>query len=165
MTVQYAQPLCVAEQFEAAPEHRIVARLAGVAGDSPALREAIYRQPEVEFGRRTTAECGTELEVEGGGDLLGEGPRDHREISTRGANRRFGGARMVGVTGDAALVEDEEHIGVEAFDHCLDIRAKGVEAHHVELPVGVVKQAYSAHPERCCCPGEFALTHAVKIAV
>src|ERR1035441_2100129 len=67
MTVQYAQPLCVAEQFEAAPEHRVVARLAGVAGDSPALRGAIDRQPEVEFGRRTTAECGTNRQQDVGG--------------------------------------------------------------------------------------------------
>ncbi len=72
---------------------------------------------------------------------------------------------MVGMTGDAALVEDKEHIGVEAFDHCLDIRAKGVKALHVELSVGVVEQAHVAHPERCRCPVEFALTHAVKIAV
>src|SRR5450759_2588520 len=101
MTVQYAQPLCVAEQFEAAPEHRVVARLAGVAGDSPALRDAIDRQPEVEFGRRTTAECGTELEVEDGGDVLGEGPGDNRKISTRGGDRGIRGARMIGMTGDA----------------------------------------------------------------
>ena len=81
---------------------------------------------EVEFGRRTTAECGTELEVEDGGDLLREGPRDNRKISTRAGDRRFRGARMVGMTGDAALVEDEEHIGMASFDHCVDIRAKGV---------------------------------------
>jgi hypothetical protein len=69
--VQYAQPLGVAEQFEAAPEHRVVARLTGVAGDGPALCDAIDRQSEVELGGRTTAECGTELEVEDCGDVLG----------------------------------------------------------------------------------------------
>jgi hypothetical protein len=83
----------------------------------------------------------------------------------RGRDRGFRGARMVGMTGDAALVEDKEHIGVAAFDHCLDIRAQGVKAHHVELPVGVVEQAHYSHPERCCCPVEFALTHAMKVTL
>jgi len=45
------------------------------------LCDAIDRQSEVEFGRRTTAERGAELEVEDGGDVLGQCPGHNRKIS------------------------------------------------------------------------------------
>src|ERR1019366_10348227 len=107
-------------------EHRVVARLAGVARDRPALCDAVDRQAEVEFARRAAGECATKLEVEDGGAILGEGPSGNRKISACAGDRGFRGAPMVGMTGDAALVEDKEQVGVASFDHCLDICTKGV---------------------------------------
>lgn len=61
-------------QLEAPPEHGIVERLAGMAGDRLILVTTVYFDGEVELSVGPSDERGAELGVESAGHALGQRP-------------------------------------------------------------------------------------------
>jgi hypothetical protein len=164
MAVQYVQPLCIAKQLETAPEHWVVARLAGVAGNRPSLREPVNWQSEVELDRRATTEGRPELEVDSGRNVLGQSPGYDREIAARG-DYCLCGPDVVGMTGDATFVKDEEQIGIRPFDHGHNILAEHLDGDGCEHAIRIVEKAHHSDSEHSSRTVEFVPAHPSEIAV
>ncbi len=84
--------LGIAEEFQAAPKHRIVRGLAGVAGDRLELGGTVDGDGQVDLLWRASREGCPQLGVECLGDVIGDGLRDHSEAEPVGCGQsRRGG--------------------------------------------------------------------------
>ncbi len=93
-------------------------------------------------------EGGAELGVQAGRDALRDGPAKYRQPALPGDQQRGpGGLLVVGVPGDATLVEDQQVAGVLLVDQPSYRRGQLGDWHGVQPPVGVVEQFHPAHTQ------------------
>lgn len=136
------------EKVEPPPQRGVVDGLAAVTVDRGELSDTINGEGNVEFVVASSDERGAELVVEPAGNLRREGPCHHRDRKRRrGTPRRVSGALMVGVTGYAPVVEDEQLVGGDIEGDTADIAGQLVERLGDEAAIGVVEQLDVAHTE------------------
>jgi hypothetical protein len=76
------------------------------------LAVAVDGDGEVDLGGEAAPEVGAELGVERRGDGFRHRPGEHADVEVGcGGDRGAGGVFVVGVAGDAPVVEHHEHVG------------------------------------------------------
>ena len=120
--------------------------LAGVAADRSALPPSIDIDHDVDVTHAAPDEAGAELGVELGGDWVWQNPGEDRHTGRcRCSERGLGGATMVRVSGDSALVEGEQQVG--SGERVVDHVHEALEWDFLQVPVGIVEQLDVVHPE------------------
>lgn len=110
---QVSEEFSVAGEGEPSVRHGVVSELARMASNGAALAGAVDRDADVDLIVGAAEERGTELIIQGPRDGGGDGPGEDGEIELVGDEERGSGCgSVVGMTGDAALVEDEQGVGV-----------------------------------------------------
>jgi len=121
--------------------------LAAVAADSVALTGAVDGGRDVQLVVRAANEGGGVLGVEGAGNVVEDHPgEDRKPEEVAGAERSVGGMLVVEVAGVAAVVEDQQHRGVDNAGDTGDVVGEPVDGLGGEMTVGVVEELDGATP-------------------
>jgi hypothetical protein len=105
------------------------------------LAGPVDRHVELDFSGRPAGERGFELTIERQGHLFVESPRQDRQTGSISEGQCcLGRPLMVGVTCDAAFVEDEQQVGTNPVGDLADLGGKHVESLVGESEVRVLEQ-------------------------
>ncbi len=142
------EDLTICLKLEATPQDRVVGRLTRMTGDGPVLPPPIDVYLEVEVHVRPTDEPCTEFLVQDGRDRFAYRPRQHGDPSIAGEGQcGFGCPGVVGMSSDAALVEDQEEIGPDPVGHLAHAIDQSIERLLGQGTVRVVEQLYMLNTE------------------
>ncbi len=111
------------------------------------LTGAVHLHHNVDVVVIPANEARAELGVEDVGDVTGQTPGEDRE-GRRAHEGGFGGAVVVGVSGDPSFVEDEEEVGTDLVDHGGDLIRQILQGLLCERSVLTVEQLDPPDTER-----------------
>lgn len=160
---QPAQMLIVTKQLKPAPQYRRRCGLADVLGRGPALRAAVHRKAYVQPVRRLPGEGVPRLRAQPICDHMGKSPGEYRKAARAGgAHGSPGGCLVIGVAGDAGLVENKQAVWVMTGESLQHLAGKLGLRNGCQAAVTVVKQVDTGYSQHRARLPELAFPHAVQ---
>ena len=155
--------LVVSEQLEPTPQYRCGRDLARVLSRGPALPAAVHQKGHVQPVRRLPGEWLPRLRAQLVRDHVGKGPGEYGQPARAGGTHGGpGDCAVIGVAGDAGLVEDKQAIGAMAGEGLQYLGGKFGLWNGGQAAVAIVKQVDAGHAEHGARLPQLALPHTMQ---
>ncbi len=159
-----AEVLDRAGQLETAVGYRVAGELALVPGDGLELPRAVDRYGDVDLPRWTPHESRAEFLVQLASHRLRGDPRDDGEVGLLGGgNGCLRRSTVVGMAGDATLVEDQQQVRVHVGGGVAGVAREIFQRRARQCAVGVREQGSVPDAEAVGCRLEFSHSPAGEV--